>query len=62
MLLPTYPPVGVTTHGKVVRVNQTGDGEYEIALHFSEMDEEVKDEIIQYALQRQREIIRKQKT
>jgi hypothetical protein len=35
-----------------------GNGETEIALHFNEMSEELRNEIIQYSLMRQREIIR----
>lgn len=61
MLLPTYPPVGILTYGNIVQVKDLGNGEYEVALHFSDMDDEVKDEIIQYALKRQREILRKHK-
>jgi hypothetical protein len=61
MLLPTSPPVGVVAYGHVVRVKDLDNGKYEVALHFSDMDDEVRDEIIQYALDRQREIIRKQR-
>lgn len=61
MLLPTYPPVGILTYGKVVRVENRGNGLHEVALHFSDMDDDVRDEIIQYSIQRQREFIRKQK-
>lgn len=58
MLLPTTPPVGVLTYGDVVRVKNIGDKEHEIAIHFCDMDDEVRDEIIQYTLQRQRQIIK----
>lgn len=58
MLLPTTPAVGVVTDGTVVRVERAEDGGYEVALGFSEMDDEVRDEIIRYALGRQREFIR----
>jgi hypothetical protein len=59
MLLPTGPPIGILTHGNVVRVNEIGNDQYEVSLHFSDMDEEVREEIIRYAINRQREIIRK---
>jgi hypothetical protein len=59
MLLPTGPPVGIITYGNVVRVNEIGDEQYEVSLHFSDMDEEVREEIIRYAINRQREMIRK---
>jgi hypothetical protein len=61
MLLPTSPPVGILTYGTVVRVNGLDGGQYEIGLHFSEMDDDVRDEIIQYTLKRQREVIRKRR-
>ncbi len=61
MLLPTYPPVAVLAFGRVVRVRQTEKGEYDLALHFDEMDEDIREEIIQYTLKRQRELIRSQR-
>lgn len=61
MLLPTYPPVGILAFGRVVRVDKADNDEYELALHFDEMDEDIRDEIIQYTLQRQRELIRSQR-
>lgn len=61
MLLPTYPPTGILAHGRVVRVEDKGNGKYELSLHFVDMGEDVRDEIIQYALNRQREIIRTQR-
>jgi len=61
MLLPTYPPVGILVFGRVVRVDKAENDEYELALHFDEMDEDIREEIIQYTLQRQREFIRSQR-
>ncbi len=61
MLLPTYPPTGILAFGRVVRVERAENEEYEMALHFDEMDEDIRDEIIQYTLQRQRELIRSQR-
>jgi c-di-GMP-binding flagellar brake protein YcgR len=61
MLLPSYPPIGILTYGNVVRVNDAGNGQYEIALHFLDMEDEVRNEIIKYAVKRQRDIIRKQR-
>jgi|GEM_PF-646215 hypothetical protein len=61
MLLPTSPPVGVVTTGDVVRVNALDDGRYEVAVDFSDMGDDVRDEIIHYALNRQREIIREKR-
>lgn len=61
MLLPTGPPVGIVTYGDVIRANEIRDGQYEVSLHFSDMDEEVREEIIRYAINRQREMIRKER-
>ena len=61
MLLPTYPPIGILTFGRVVRVDKADNDEYELALHFDEMDEDIREEIIQYTLKRQRELIRAQR-
>ncbi|MGC2061822.1 MAG: PilZ domain-containing protein [Thermodesulfovibrionales bacterium] len=58
LLLPTLPPVGVLTHGEIVRVRDLGNREFEVGVHFADMDDEVRDEIIQYALKRQRDLIR----
>lgn len=61
MLLPTGPPIGILTYGNVVKVNDMGNDQYEIALHFSDIDNEVREEIIQYTINRQREMSRKEK-
>lgn len=61
MLLPVCPPVPILAYGEVVRVHALEDGTYELAVQFTDMDDEVRDAIIQYALKRQREIIRRQK-
>lgn len=61
MLLPTCPPTGIITYGSVVRVKDLGNNQYEIALHFTDIEDEVRDEIIQYTLKRQRELIRRQR-
>ena len=61
MLLPTGPPIGIITYGNVVRVNEIENGQHEVSLHFSDMDEEVREEIIRYAINRQRETIRKER-
>ncbi len=61
ILLPAYPPLGIVASGEVVRVNDLGNDEYDVALHFSGITDEVTDEIIQYSIKRQREIIHKQR-
>lgn len=61
MLLPTCPPTGIITYGNVVRAKDLGNGQYEVALHFTDIEDEVRDEIIQYTMKRQRELIRRQR-
>jgi len=57
MLLPTLPVKEIVIDGKVVRVKASADGEYEVGLHFLDLEEEVKDEIIHYTLNQQRKAI-----
>ncbi|MGD0884136.1 MAG: PilZ domain-containing protein [Thermodesulfovibrionales bacterium] len=61
MLLPTTPPVGIETYGRVVRARDIGNGEYEVGLQFIEMEDDVRDEIIRYTLKRQREVMLKER-
>ncbi len=61
MLLPTYPPAGILTYGRVVRVNAAADGKHEVALHFLDMEDDVRKELSKYTIKRQRNIIRKQR-
>ncbi len=61
MLIPECPPVGVLVYGSVVRVRELNSHEHEVSIHFSDMDDDVRDVIIHYALKRQREIINKQR-
>lgn len=61
MSLPLYPPVGVISFGEVVRATPIDQHSCEVALKFINMDDDVRDEIIQYTLKRQREIIREHK-
>ena len=61
ILLPLNPPVWVAVYGKVVRVEVLGNNQYEVAVRFTDLDDEISETIYQYTLKRQREIIRKQK-
>jgi hypothetical protein len=58
MLLPARPPLGVLVYGSIIRVDDMGGGESEIALRFYNISDDLRDDIIQYSLMRQREIIR----
>jgi hypothetical protein len=61
MLLPSSPPVGLIVYGNVVMVACLQTGECEVSINFVNLEEDVRDEIIQYTLNRQREILRKQR-
>jgi len=61
MVLPTYPPVAIFAYGKVVRARKLENNKYEVALEYLNMTESVRNEIIQYTLSHQREMIRKLK-
>jgi len=61
MLLPASPPVGIVTYGSVTRVEKLGVGGFDVSVSFLDMDDEVRDIIIQYALKRQRKFIRRQR-
>lgn len=58
LLLPARPPIGMLVYGSIIRVDDMGGGENEIALRFYDISDDLRDEIIQYSLMRQREIIR----
>lgn len=61
MILPNIPPVGIATFGRVVRATDDRCGRYKVALSFSDVEDYIKDEIIQYTLKRQREILKMQR-
>lgn len=60
MLLPSVPLMSILTYGNAVSVKKTDAGTYSVALQFIDMDTDVRDRLIQYNLNRQREIIRRQ--
>lgn len=61
MLLPTVPPAVLVATGNVVRSLPADDGEYEVALRFSELDDDAQECLVRYTLQRQRETIRRER-
>ncbi len=61
MLLPNYPPIGLVIYGRVVRSTEIEDEQYKTAISFDDIEDEIRDEIIQYTLRRQRDIMKKQK-
>ncbi|MCX7794612.1 MAG: PilZ domain-containing protein [Thermodesulfovibrionales bacterium] len=60
MQLNTCPPLNIITYGEVVRVTER-DGKYEVALSFKDTEDEIREAILRYTLQRQREIMKKEK-
>jgi hypothetical protein len=61
LLLPLEPSLWIAVYGKVLRTENLGDGQFTVAVEFSEMDEAVHDAINRYILKRQRQIIRNRK-
>lgn len=61
MLLTLAAPVWVMVYGQVTRCEPLPGELNRIAIHFSDMDEAVRDLITQHALRRQREMIRKKR-
>ncbi len=61
LLLPTYPPVAVFAYGEVKRVRILENNKYDVSLQYLNMAEKVRDDIIQYILTRQREIMKTRK-
>ncbi|MEO5355826.1 MAG: PilZ domain-containing protein [Nitrospirae bacterium YQR-1] len=61
MLLPSSPPIGLSAMGVVVLSQVVEDGRFDTAISFTNIEEGVRDEIIQYTLKRQREVLRAQR-
>lgn len=60
MQLNTCPPLCIVTYGEVVRVRENND-KYEVALSFKNIEEEIKEAILRYTLQRQRESLKRER-
>jgi len=61
MILPLHPPVWVVVYGNVTRISEMNVEEREVAIHFNEIEDEVRDILSFYTIKRQREIIMKQR-
>ncbi len=55
MLLPTFPTTGLVLYGKVVRVECVGNGRYEVAVDFSDAEESIREIILKYTIDKQRQ-------
>lgn len=60
MSLPMYPSAVIVAIAEVVRVSAPKDGRADTAFRFINMEEDVRDVIIQYTFKRQRELKRKE--
>jgi hypothetical protein len=60
MHLCTCPPLKIITYGEVVRVTEKNN-KYEVAVSFKNSEEEVREAILRYTLQKQRELLKKQR-
>ncbi len=60
MRLNTCPPLDIITYGEVVRVSER-NSKYEIAISFKDTENEIRETILRYTLQRQRELLKKGK-
>jgi len=61
ILLPLEPACWIVVYGDVVRNETRQDGQVNVAVRFSDPGESVSEAINQYALKRQRELIRKRR-
>jgi len=60
MLLFSLSPVAVQVYGKVLTVKKQ-DSRYRVAVKFSSMDDHVRDEIVRFVFEKEREILREKK-
>jgi hypothetical protein len=58
MVLQKQRPVALHLYGEVVKSEKKGENEYDIAVKFVLIDDEVRDELVRYVFERQREILR----
>jgi hypothetical protein len=56
ILLYMYPHVALYLYGDVVKSEQEGDG-FDTAIKFTEMSDDIRDEIVKFVFSRQREIL-----
>ncbi len=61
ILLQLQYPLWLLLYGHVVKKSVVSGTIHDMAIHFCDMDEEIRDKISQYCLKRQRELIREQR-
>jgi hypothetical protein len=60
MLLFSLSPVAMQIYGKVLAAKKKND-QYRIAVKFSPMDDQIRDEIVRFVFEKEREILREKK-
>jgi hypothetical protein len=60
MLLPMMPPIALYVYGEVIEVESIISG-FETAVKFIAMDEDIRDEIVKFVFQKQREMLRQKR-
>ncbi|MEM5787989.1 MAG: PilZ domain-containing protein [Syntrophobacteraceae bacterium] len=60
MMLPTAPYVIFYIYGNVIKTEAGGDGR-RISMVFTQIDEDIREHIVKYVFERQRELIRKKR-
>jgi c-di-GMP-binding flagellar brake protein YcgR len=61
MLLVLHNPVALIVYGKVIRVERQTTGYY-VTVHFSTMDDAVRNEIVRFVFETEREMLRETRT
>jgi hypothetical protein len=61
LFLPLHPPVWIVAYGIITRLEETDNQEYEVGIHFNEVEDDVRDILSYYTIKRQRELIMKQR-
>ncbi|MEW6220309.1 MAG: PilZ domain-containing protein [Thermodesulfobacteriota bacterium] len=57
LILPFTPPVGLYVYGQVVKSEPAAEGHL-TAIQYQNMDEEIRDDIVRYVFERERELLR----
>jgi len=60
VMLTFHQPLALCVYGEIVKSKQSGDG-YFVAVRYVHMDEFIRDEIIRFVFEREREIIREKR-
>jgi hypothetical protein len=59
LVFPETPEVMLCVYGEVMKCERNESGDFQISVRFTVIDEEIRDKIIKYVFDKQREILRK---